>query len=429
VTNLPMPNTSANNLDDDFGDFIEPVKVDGRGSSQNLDDYDEWSLPNTINSVEPIKPADHVPIKTFGITMSKPGSSSVPYFSSSPPLQSSTPPPMEPAGGGSQDLDFELPSEQLRLPDKVVFGINEKPKEERGKKSMTPSVPSSLTDILKQTMEQRAKSESQAVKSNVVRPEIDIRLASVDLNNDSSSNTKLDEWSRNEDVFMCEDNVNQLSKSESPQSLRLPSPENGSVASLEFDTENKLSISGEFRKNSNGGQISYADVIESWLDVLVEIENLFRNACDSFRKIEETQVRQHVMSDERASAYIHNIREIYFVFRRIKHSATNRSLSNQNIIDQCDAIDKAWTQLLVEMKQEASILSLAEKRFNPGIDNATRICGICLCAAQLQLDITCMANVNLIVWNGVEYHAACANFWVNCIASSLVSLAPVTGVP
>jgi hypothetical protein len=222
---------------------------------------------------------------------------------------------------------------------------------------------------------------------------------------------------------MSEDNMNQLSKSESPLSLRLPSPENGSVASLEFDTENKLSVSTEFRKNSNGGQVSNADLIEGWLDMLVEIENLFNNACNSFTEIENLEVRQGVIGDERASAYIDNLREIYFVYRRIKHSATTRSLSNENIVDQCDAIDRAWAQLLAVMKQEGSVLALAEKRFNPGIENATRICGICLCAAQLQLDLTCMSNVNVIVWNGVEYHAACANFWVNCIASTLVSLA------
>ena len=119
-------------IEDDFGDFVEPGFGNttstnmASGSAAITDDFDEWSLPSTTPMAETIKPAQPLPIKTFGVTMTKSGTAaSLPYFSSSPPLHCSSPPPIDPVAVHTVDLEFELPSEQLKLPDKVrIFFIN-----------------------------------------------------------------------------------------------------------------------------------------------------------------------------------------------------------------------------------------------------------------------------------------------------------------
>ena len=285
--------------------------------------------------------------------------------------------------------------------------------------------PSSLTDILQQQLDQKSTSEKAAVKTdNITNPNIDVRLASVDQNAPNCGSIS-DEW-KQDDVFMSNEENESHKKSslttthsgkssskspDSPQSLRLPSisPDGGSIASLEFDTENKLSIGDNSKKSDNNDNY---DLIDSWLDILSEIENIFSAAARNYKNIESTDLRITVLKSEACLAYLQNLAEVYFVFSRIKHSAEVKSLGNQEMFDQFSAVEKSMKDLLSETNNHL-VLSNAKDRFLPGDDNSPRICGICLCST--------LENDHLIVYNGAEYHAGCANFWVNCINSSLVS--------
>ena len=426
-----LTNNNTVTIEDDFGDF-ESGFSDTAAASNTLvaDDYDEWSLPN-ITPIEPIKPGQAMPIKTFGVTISKTGTANAPYISSSPPLHSSTPPPIDPVAVHSSDLEFVLPSETLQLPDKVVFGINQKPKENATKKNNPPA---SLTDLLHQTIE---KKQDPVKEKPSVKPDIDVRLASEDLDLVSGGNRLDNEW-KQDDVFVSSEDHDSKksltttssgkssSKSpDSPQSLRLPSisPETGSIASLEFDTENRLSIS-EVNKKSVSNEAP--DIIGSWLDVLAEIENILNSAVNRYRNIERNEIKITILKSEACVSYLENLREVLGVFKRIKHSAKVKSLANQEISNQFNAIETVWKELILETNN-SNHLSINDTSFYTGENNSVRICGICLCAVQPNPKTSFLnggksGNSHVIAFNGHEYHAACANFWVNCISSTLLSL-------
>ena len=303
--------------------------------------------------------------------------------------------------------------------------------------------PSSLTDILQQQLEQKTASENAAVKNeNISNLNIDVRLASIDQNAPKSGSIS-DEWKQDDVFISAEENENHKKSSlttttntsgksssrspDSPQSLRLPSisPDGGSIASLEFDTENKLSIGDNGKKSINNDNY---DLVDSWLDILAEIENIFSAATRNYKNIESNDVKINVLKSDACLAYLQNLAEVYLVFSRVKHSAKVKSLGNQEMSDQFSAVEKSMKDLLSETNNH-SVLSNATERFLPGDDNAPRICGICLTSTvenggRVTSHVIGQengGNGHLIVYNGAEYHAGCANFWVNCINSSLIS--------
>merc|ERR1712013_809204 len=139
-------------------------------------------------------------------------SSAVPYLSSSPPTPSflsSSPPPLHSSSSSSLRVEeFALPSEQLNLSDRELFGVKKHELGSMKNKSNAEAQPSSIQDIIsnqgqgkKITKEVRKEGEmmsSQVDKSSTqitpLAEEESKNQGNVELH-DPSGNVDDDEWS------------------------------------------------------------------------------------------------------------------------------------------------------------------------------------------------------------------------------------------
>ena len=216
----PQGAASSWETQDEFGDFAsfsaaspspfssssswnQPMSTIAAIPASQPDVEDEWSLPEPGTAILP--PPARAPLPPSI-------SSAVPYLSSSPPppsFLSSSPPPLHSSSSSSLRVEeFALPSEQLNLSDRELFGVKKHELGSMKNKSNAEAQPSSIQDIIsnqgqgkKITKEMRKEGEmisSQVDKSSTqVTPlagEESKIQGNVELH-DPSGNVDVDEWS------------------------------------------------------------------------------------------------------------------------------------------------------------------------------------------------------------------------------------------
>ena len=55
-------------------------------------------------------------------------------------------------------------------------------------------------------------------------------------------------------------------------------------------------------------------------------------------------------------------------------------------------------------------------------DNQKKACGVCVLSVDVKSDRSGYNNQHKLTYGGRQYHSSCANFWVNCVDSTLPSL-------
>merc|ERR550519_3239403 len=131
---------------------------------------DEWSLPEPGSAILP--PPSRAPLPPSI-------SSAVPYLSSSPPppsFLSSSPPPLHSSSSPSLRVEeFALPSEQLNLSDRELFGVRKNDMENKKKNNIGEVQPSSIQDIITnqgqgRKMKTETRVEGEVVASQAAQP-------------------------------------------------------------------------------------------------------------------------------------------------------------------------------------------------------------------------------------------------------------------
>ncbi|XP_072353334.1 synergin gamma-like isoform X3 [Scyliorhinus torazame] len=124
------------------------------------------------------------------------------------------------------------------------------------------------------------------------------------------------------------------------------------------------------------------------------IYKVIRTANDTLCAISKPSVCSEVLLSPQGTAYFSGVTEVYRVAKRVEGGMKTLSISNETLQHSLRDIEIIWNNLQAFLSFSPSMLRM------------------------LDLNDT----ENSVLHNGCRYHASCANFWLNCVDSSLPGL-------
>ncbi|XP_019618055.1 PREDICTED: LOW QUALITY PROTEIN: synergin gamma-like [Branchiostoma belcheri] len=169
-----------------------------------------------------------------------------------------------------------------------------------------------------------------------------------------------------------------------------------------------------------------------WKRCLESCLKEIRSANNVFNDISSSSVCGEVIKSVQGSDYIRGIIEIYRVVCRITVGMKSASCGTAELHQLLKEIDLVWNNLsafltsspiMAQFVPEPGSLDFTTGALKPGISDAQLACGVCL----LSVDSRSKAfdrqdDCNKLQYGGRQYHAPCANFWVNRVNSTLPAL-------
>ncbi|XP_078587148.1 synergin gamma-like isoform X3 [Branchiostoma floridae x Branchiostoma japonicum] len=165
-----------------------------------------------------------------------------------------------------------------------------------------------------------------------------------------------------------------------------------------------------------------------WKRCLESCLKEIRNANNIFNDISSSSVCNEVIKSVQGSDYITGVIEIYRVVCRITVGMKSASCGTAELHQLLKEIDLVWNNLSAFLTSspimpEPGSLDFSTGALKPGISDAQLACGVCL----LSVDSRSKAfdrqdDCNKLNYGGRQYHAPCANFWVNRVNSTLPAL-------
>ncbi|KAM6422912.1 synergin gamma-like isoform 1-T3 [Liasis olivaceus] len=118
--------------------------------------------------------------------------------------------------------------------------------------------------------------------------------------------------------------------------------------------------------------------------------------------------------------------EIYQISRRLGEAMNARKLASELVLQTLHEVDLAWNNLLSFLVFGRSafqaLLRLPAAVSEPCLalpnDGANHVCAVCLTVVKQEPQVH-LGNLDPIVCQGFFYHISCANFWLNCVDSTL----------
>ena len=190
-------------------------------------------------------------------------------------------------------------------------------------------------------------------------------------------------------------------RNSSSSSLNLKISEDpGSLDGPQVLDPNRYSDLYELSSSSSAGR----DLAKDWTLALEEIKNLLAFADKTFKElVEDDETLEDVLDSQGGEDYLRNLTEIYQVSAHIKVSAQSRSELAPDVKDLIASVEDLWDSLRKSCRITDPASSSSQ---NNGIK-----CGVCLDGIGAE-------QVSLCYGPG-QYHAGCANFWVNRVRLTL----------
>nr|CAB3266762.1 synergin gamma-like [Phallusia mammillata] len=169
-----------------------------------------------------------------------------------------------------------------------------------------------------------------------------------------------------------------------------------------------LSSKDKHLNTSGKDQPTQPDVyIDQWERCLSACYNVISNTNEILSAIESPSVCTEVVSSSKGSKFLADLGEVYAVACKIFQSAQHWNLEREASKHLHKQIQLAWNNLL-SFCPNAPVNDSHDELST----EKTEACGVCLLAIKQD-------NIS---YGGSSYHATCANFWINCVASTLPSL-------
>ncbi|KAM5180950.1 synergin gamma isoform 2-T2 [Mantella aurantiaca] len=159
-----------------------------------------------------------------------------------------------------------------------------------------------------------------------------------------------------------------------------------------------------------------------WQRCLESALQVIKKANDALNGISSSVVCTEVIRSAHGMEYLLGVIEVYRVTKRVELGIKSTAVCSEKLQHLLKEIDKLWNNLigfmsLASLMPDESALDFASCMLRPGIKNAQELaCGVCL----LNVDSRSKAfNSNTdhfkLSYGGHQYHASCANFWINCV--------------
>ncbi|XP_033287457.1 synergin gamma isoform X19 [Orcinus orca] len=159
-----------------------------------------------------------------------------------------------------------------------------------------------------------------------------------------------------------------------------------------------------------------------WQRCLGSALEVIKKANDTLNGISSSSVCTEVIQSAQGMEYLLGVVEVYRVTKRVELGIKATAVCSEKLQQLLKDIDKVWNNLigfmsLATLTPDENSLDFSSCMLRPGIKNAQELaCGVCL----LNVDSRSRAfnsetDSFKLVYGGHQYHASCANFWINCV--------------
>ncbi|XP_051014124.1 synergin gamma [Acomys russatus] len=171
-----------------------------------------------------------------------------------------------------------------------------------------------------------------------------------------------------------------------------------------------------------------------WQRCLGSALDVIKKANDTLNGISSSAVCTEVIQSVQGMEYLLGVVEVYRVTKRVELGIKATAVCSEKLQQLLKDIDKVWNNLigfmsLATLTPDENSLDFSSCMLRPGIKNAQELaCGVCLlnvdsrsrkeekpAEEQPKKAFNSETDSFKLAYGGHQYHASCANFWINCV--------------
>ncbi|XP_066491261.1 synergin gamma isoform X2 [Tiliqua scincoides] len=159
-----------------------------------------------------------------------------------------------------------------------------------------------------------------------------------------------------------------------------------------------------------------------WQRCLESALQIIKKANDTLNGISSSSVCTEVIQSVQGMEYLLGVVEVYRVTKRVELGIKATAVCSEKLQQRLKDIDKVWNNLigfmsLAALMPDENSLDFSSCMLRPGIKNAQVLaCGVCLLNVDSRSKAFNSETDNFkLAYGGHQYHASCANFWINCV--------------
>ncbi|XP_070338923.1 synergin gamma isoform X15 [Equus asinus] len=187
------------------------------------------------------------------------------------------------------------------------------------------------------------------------------------------------------------------------------------------------------RSNTLSEKPALPVIRDKYKDLTGEVE-VIKKANDTLNGISSSSVCTEVIQSAQGMEYLLGVVEVYRVTKRVELGIKATAVCSEKLQQLLKDIDKVWNNLigfmsLATLTPDENSLDFSSCMLRPGIKNAQELaCGVCLLNVDSRSRkeekpaeehpkkaFNSETDSFKLAYGGHQYHASCANFWINCV--------------
>uniref|UniRef100_A0A674MHJ1 Synergin gamma n=1 Tax=Takifugu rubripes TaxID=31033 RepID=A0A674MHJ1_TAKRU len=159
-----------------------------------------------------------------------------------------------------------------------------------------------------------------------------------------------------------------------------------------------------------------------WQRCLENALEVITNANNILNGISSSSVCTEVIQSAQGMEYLLGVVEVYRVTKRVELGIKATAVCSEKLQQLLKDINRVWNNLmgfmsLAKLTPDESSLDFSFCVLRHGIKNAKELaCGVCLLNVDARSKAFNSETDNFkLLYGGHQYHASCANFWINCV--------------
>ncbi|XP_067307180.1 synergin gamma isoform X2 [Pseudorasbora parva] len=159
-----------------------------------------------------------------------------------------------------------------------------------------------------------------------------------------------------------------------------------------------------------------------WQRCLESALQVITTANNTLNGISSSTVCTEVIQSAQGMEYLLGVVEVYRVTKRVELGIKATAVCSEKLQELLKDISRVWNNLigfmsLANLTPDESSLDFSSCILRHGIRNAKELaCGVCLLNVDSRSKAFNSETDNFkLMYGGHQYHASCANFWINCV--------------
>uniref|UniRef100_A0A673KR04 Synergin gamma-like n=1 Tax=Sinocyclocheilus rhinocerous TaxID=307959 RepID=A0A673KR04_9TELE len=180
------------------------------------------------------------------------------------------------------------------------------------------------------------------------------------------------------------------------------------------------------RSNTLNEKPALPVIRDKYKDLTGEVEESERyvitTANNTLNGISSSTVCTEVIQSAQGMEYLLGVVEVYRVTKRVELGIKATAVCSEKLQELLKDISRVWNNLmgfmsLANLTPDESSLDFSSCILRHGIKNAKELaCGVCLLNVDSRSKAFNSETDNFkLMYGGHQYHASCANFWINCV--------------